>query len=415
MISKWQWLLAQLTRTLWIRATLYVVLALAAVLLAVPLEYWLPPLPVDVGADAVDRILDILASSMLAVTTFSLSVMVAAYSAATANVTPRATRLLMQDTTTQNVLGTFIGSFLFSLVGLIALSTGVYGESGRVMLFAVTLLVIALIVVTILRWIEHLSRFGRVGDTTERVEQVTARALSERIANPCLGAHCWDGEVPLGCHPLYPTDSFYLQHLDVLTLSELAEEHQLALYVPVQPGAFVHPAQPLLWVQGLLNDDLRCALCDCFTLDSFRSFDQDPRFGCAVLSEIASRALSPAVNDPGTAIDILGRSVRLLAPWAQGPLPQQAEVSCRGVWLTPLALDDLFDDLFGPIVRDGAARIDVQLRLVKSLQALAAQHDCFVAPARRLAAEALALGEQSLLLEVDRQRLRSRVEGFVRH
>ena len=168
MISKWQWLLAQLTRTLWIRATLYVVLALAAALLAVLIERLLPgPLPVDIGADAVDRILDILASSMLAVTTFSLSVMVAAYSTATSNVTPRATRLLMQDTTTQNVLGTFIGAFLFSLVGLVALSTGAYGESGRVVLFAITLLVIALIVVTILRWIDHLSRFGRVGDTTE--------------------------------------------------------------------------------------------------------------------------------------------------------------------------------------------------------------------------------------------------------
>jgi len=414
MISKWQWLLAQLTRTLWIRATLYVVLALAAALLAVLIERLLPgPLPVDIGADAVDRILDILASSMLAVTTFSLSVMVAAYSTATSNVTPRATRLLMQDTTTQNVLGTFIGAFLFSLVGLVALSTGAYGESGRVVLFAITLLVIALIVVTILRWIDHLSRFGRVGDTTERVEQVTTRALRERIANPCLGAHCWDGEVPAGCRPLYPDDSFYLQHLDVLTLSELAEEHQLALYVPVQPGAFVHPAEPLLWVHGRLDEDLQCTLCDCFTLDSLRSFDQDPRFGCSVLSEIASRALSPAVNDPGTAIDILGRGVRLFAPWAKGPSPQEAEVSCQGVWLTPLALDDLFDDLFGPIARDGAGRIDVQLRLVKSLQALAAQDACFAAPARRLAREALALGEQALVLDADRQRLRERVETLL--
>ncbi|WP_341706845.1 DUF2254 family protein, partial [Halopseudomonas sp.] len=73
MISKWQWLLAQLTRTLWVRASLYAVLAVAAALLAIVVQQLLPgPLPVTVGADAVDRILDILASSMLAVTTFSL-------------------------------------------------------------------------------------------------------------------------------------------------------------------------------------------------------------------------------------------------------------------------------------------------------------------------------------------------------
>jgi hypothetical protein len=44
-----------------------------------------------------------------------------------------------------------------------------------------------------------------------------------------------------------------------------------------------------------------------------RSFDQDPRFGAVVLTEIASRALSPGMNDPGTAIDVIGRAVRLLA------------------------------------------------------------------------------------------------------
>ena len=99
---------------------------------------------------------------MLAVTTFSLSTMVSAYSAATSNVTPRATKLLMEDSTTQNVLATFVGSFLFSLVGIIALSTGAYGDGGRVVLFASRSCVIGLIVVTLLRWIDHLSRLGRV-------------------------------------------------------------------------------------------------------------------------------------------------------------------------------------------------------------------------------------------------------------
>lgn len=65
---------------------------------------------VKVGAEAVDNILNILASSMLAVTTFSLSIMVTAYGSATTNVTPRATRLVVEDVTTQNVLATFIGS-----------------------------------------------------------------------------------------------------------------------------------------------------------------------------------------------------------------------------------------------------------------------------------------------------------------
>ena len=41
------------------------------------------------------------------------------------------------------------------------------------------------------------------------------------------------------------------------------------------------------------------AIAATFVIGGSRVFDQDPRFGLLVLSEIASRALSPAVNDPG--------------------------------------------------------------------------------------------------------------------
>jgi len=174
MFSKWQWVLGHLTRTLWVRATMYAVLAVIAALLATTADRLVPfELPFFIETSTIDDILGILASSMLAVTTFSLSVMVSAYGAVTSNVTPRTTKLVRQDTTTQTVLATFIGSWLFSLVGIIALNTGVYGENGRIVLFAFSLIVVVIIVVTILRWIEHLSLLGRVGATTDRVEKVT--------------------------------------------------------------------------------------------------------------------------------------------------------------------------------------------------------------------------------------------------
>ncbi|MBN6379385.1 DUF2254 domain-containing protein, partial [Escherichia coli] len=133
--------------------TLFAIVAIITALLSILFKSMIPEsVSVKVGAEAVDNILNILASSMLAVTTFSLSIMVTAYGSATTNVTPRATRLVVEDVTTQNVLATFIGSFLFSLVGIIALNMGAYGERGRVILFIVTLVVIALILITLLRW-----------------------------------------------------------------------------------------------------------------------------------------------------------------------------------------------------------------------------------------------------------------------
>ncbi len=86
------------------------------------------------------------------------------------------------------MLATFIGSFLFSLVGIIALITGAYGETGRLVLFLVTIGVIILVVVTLLRWIDHLSRLGSVTETTERVEKATARRAETLAARPISAA-----------------------------------------------------------------------------------------------------------------------------------------------------------------------------------------------------------------------------------
>ena len=91
MLSKWQWILGHLTRALWLRASVMALLAVLVIFAAMGADRFLPfSLPFEVEQSTIDNILNILASSMLAVTTFSLTVMVSAYGAATSNVTPRA-------------------------------------------------------------------------------------------------------------------------------------------------------------------------------------------------------------------------------------------------------------------------------------------------------------------------------------
>jgi uncharacterized membrane protein len=419
MISKWRFMLLQFGRRLWVRAGLFALLGVATALLAIVAERFIPwELPGKIGADAVDSILEILASSMLAVTTFSLSVMVQAYGAATQNVTPRATKLVMQDTTTQNVLATFIGTFLFSLVGIVALTTGVYGERGRLVLFLVVLLVIAIVVLALLRWIDHLSRLGRVGETTDRVEKATAAAFAGRIEAPFLGGKAWrdpEHTPPAGGRPVTAGVIGYVQHVDILGLSDRAEASDLTLYLAAVPGTFVHDGKPLAFVVGEAGEEDLVAISGAFTIGSERSFEQDPRFGLAVLAEIASRALSPGVNDPGTAIDVIGRAVRLLLPWASrgdtraSEHEEESEPTCPRIHVPPLTASDLMDDIFAPIARDGAGLVEVQLRLQKALLALGGSDGQLAAAAREQSRRALARAEAALTSPEDLARLRALV------
>jgi uncharacterized membrane protein len=417
MLSRWQWLLLQFGRRLWVRVTLFSVAAILTSLIGAVLAPLIPAsVPGQVGADAIDNILGILASSMLAVTTFSLTTMVTAYTAATSNATPRSSGLLMDDPTTQNTLGTFIGSFIFSLVGIVALTTGAYGENGRLVLFFVTIVVIIVIVVTMLRWIDFLSHVGRVGKITDKVEQEATRALRDRIERPFLGGRPLrnpEREVPPGTRPLRQERIGYVQYVDIAAMNACAEEHGGTVFVLALPGKLVDPSRPIAQVAGITDEAALARITESFIIDDDRSFDQDPRFGLCVLAEIASRALSPGVNDPGTAIDVIGSGMRVLALWgphgdrADSAAAQEADIACPHVHVPPLTTADLFDDFFAPIARDGAGAVEIQIRLQKALTTLAALGDePMRVAARRHSALALARAEIALTLEDDKEAVR---------
>lgn len=406
------WLLSQLKRQLWWQAILFVAIGIVTALVATFSDRFFPwSLPFEVTREAVDSLLNIIASSMLAVTTFSLGAVTSAFGAATSNVTPRATKLLMEDKVTHNVLSTFIGAFIFSIVGIIVLRTGSYGDEGRAVLFIITIAVIVLIVVQLLRWINHLLSLGRVGTTIERVEQATRQAIETRLSVPYLGANPWRGEdLPHGAVPILAGQIGYLQFVNLETLSSLCEAHDLTAYLPVNAGAFCYEDTAIAHVVGRLpdapDDTLADRLRDQFVIAPTRTFDQDPRFGLAVMAEVASRALSPATNDPGTALDVIGRQTRLLAQWGKGR--DDVPVDYPRLHVSPLADADLFEDAFMLVARDGAHLIEIQLRLQKSLRALQQSGSpAFRAAARQQAEMAYQRAKGALTAPCDLERLDS--------
>lgn len=401
MTARWQWAMRVLTRRIWFRAAIF---SLFSVLLAL-LAAWVAPfvpyeISTKIGSEAVDNVLTILASGLLAVTTFSLTAMVSAFSGASSTITPRATELLVQDSTAQNALSTFLGGFLFSIVGICALSTGYYGQSGRVILFAGTVVMIVIIVATLLRWIEHLSSFGRVADSISRVEKVACRAATEAGFAVRLDARSTG--LPDRDRGIAAPEIGYVTHIDLPALRKIAQREECTIHVLAMPGSFVTPAAMLAWQEG---GGAPCAgeIAGAFAIDHDRQFDQDPRFGLVVLSEIASRALSPAINDPGTAISVLGAGVRVLDAILRNSREREEDDRC--VRLPGLALPDLLDDLFEPIARDGGGMLEVQIKLQRSLAQLGALSPEAARILRRRAARLAERARDRLDDPADRARL----------
>ena len=392
--------LRRIARKVWARAALYTVVAILFALAAGFIGKLFPfRLVIDLGQDSVGSILEIIASSMLAVTTFSLTAMVTAYSSATTTATPRATQLLVEDTTAQNALSTFVGGFTFSLVGIIALSTGYYGDQGRTILFLGTLMMIAVIVITLLHWIAHLSTFGRMADIIDRVEAAAAHTLTAYANTPTLGAQIAGGDRE--GFAVHSTRTGYVTFIDLRALENIAEKADTTVHLIAIPGRMADTITPLILVGRRVDDAAQESIRRAFRIEPHRTYEQDPRLGVIALSEIGSRALSPSTNDPGTAIEVLAALQRVFT--AMLAVEYDDEITYSHIRMTPVTLEDLIVDAFRPIARDGAGHIEVQVRLQKTLKALAAAAPEHSTDFRASAENALLRGHEGLATSDDQQ------------
>ena len=403
--------LNRIRERLWVRPLAMCILSTAIVFLAKTVDKpEIGKLVPAITPDSIETLLSIISASMLVIATFAVASMVSAYASASSTATPRSFSLVISDDVSQNALSTFIGAFIFSIVALVALKNGYYDKAGRFVLFVLTLIVLAVIIVTFVSWVDRIARLGRLGGTIDKVEAATTAALQQRRSTPTLRG------VPAGpCRnwgqAIYAGTIGYVQRVDVTALQKFAKKSQVQITVAALPGTFSAPGRALAYVtadSGDLSDIDTSQIAQAFLIGDDRTFDEDPRFGLIVLSEIASRALSPAVNDPGTAIVIIGTFIRLFTLWGE-PIEEgdTRTPDCDRVKVPEISLRDMFDDAFTAIARDGAGIIEVAGRLQKAFKSLASIGDATMRDvAMHHARLALARAENVLELQEDIEVLR---------
>lgn len=324
--------------------------------------------------ESVKGLLDILSASMLVISIFAVASMVSAFSAASSTATPRSFKVVVRDDVSQYALSTFVGAFIFSIVATVAVDNGYFDQAGRFILFLITLVLFALVILTFLRWVDRISRLGRLENTMVQIEAVARKSLSSYIKNPLLNALPITGQFPNG-KSVFSDSVGYIQYIDMEDLQGLAKELDLKIRLNCLPGKFIHKNFAAAYIRSTQEvdmDEVTRKVNDAIHIGQTRVFDEDPRFGLIALTEIASRALSPGINDPGTAIQIIGSHERLFFLWhdeVENRTENELLHDC--IEVPQISMEDFFEDAFRPISRDGADNIEVMLRLQKALKSLA--------------------------------------------
>jgi uncharacterized membrane protein len=407
--------LKRLGERLWVKPLTMCVLSIVAVFLAKTADYieagqFVP----DISSGSIESLLSAISTSMLVIATFAVGSMVAAYASAGTTATPRSFPLVISDDVSQNALSAFIGAFIFSIVALVPLRNDYYDQGGRFALFALTLAAVAIVILTFVHWVDRIARLGRLGTTINKVEGATGFALQRRREVPYLHGMPAGPDLAGGL-PVYGTSVGYVQRVDVSALQAVAEKSGVRIRVEALPGAFCAPGRPLAFViqdSGDGSDIDAARIAKAFRIGKDRTFDEDPRFGLVVLSEIANRALSPGINDPGTAIEVIGAYVRLFALWGEpGRETGEPVFEYDRVEVPALSLEDMFDDAFTAIARGGAGLVEVAVRLQKAFQALASMGNSAMRDAAfQHSRLALARAEKALDLAEDLEAVRREAE-----
>ena len=399
--------LRQQSRRIHVRVILVAVLALVALGVATVIGPLIPEgFGGIVGAEAVDTILPVLASSMLAVVTFSLTAMVTGFSRAEAQWSPRSHTLLQQDRVTHSVLATFLGAFLYALLAMILRAADLFGDRELVVLFVTTVLVALWIVVTMIRWIIHLDTYGSLDYTADLLESRAREALTDMARHPAQGARILQpgAAPPSGGVAVTATCAGHVEQVFEGMLQDSAEAMGAEIFVLQPVGGFVQPGDVLARVIGgtTPGEEATEAIRAAIPVGTARTFEMDPIHAVATLAEVATRALSPGVNDPHTAIDVTYRLARVMGALAE---PAQKGPTCDRVWMRPVDPARLFEVGFGAIARHAGGALEVHLALQDALGSLVRLGDAALsAETRAAAAEHARRAVAALSDEADRAR-----------
>ncbi|MFE1546284.1 DUF2254 domain-containing protein [Streptomyces sp. NPDC058718] len=290
--------------SLWIVPMIGLVLGglLAEAALAADSADW-PPSGWHYSATTASGVLTAIVGAMVALLGFVVTIGVLVVQQATGTLSPRYMRLWYRNRLQKAVLATFTGTFAFAFSLLRSV------ESTSVPDLGVTLAGAAVAVSLVLLLI-YLNRF------THSLRPVAVAELVARMGGTVFtdGAAAIRGAAPRGAGAV-PSDGSVLQirtvrggaiqAFDVPGLIAEAARHECVFVVTRLIGDFVPPGTVLVEVHGGTSRPDPERVNDFIALGAERTIEQDPAFALRVLVDIAIRALSPAVNDPTTAVQVI--------------------------------------------------------------------------------------------------------------
>jgi uncharacterized membrane protein len=329
-------------------------------------------------ADDARSLLIAIASTMVTVIALVLGLTIVALQLASTQFSPRLLRNFLRDRVNQIVLSILVATFAYTSAGLYTVGVSNQQRVTDYPRVAVTgalvlLFVSLLLLVFFAHHLAHSIQIDSVMSLVERTTLDVVRKLPVSDVSPAPVPIPPDWAVPISAER-----SGYVQAMHLEPLITAASTHDALVTVAPMIGEHVIAGSPLVWVwrptaehPRLREADWMPTVHDSVRIGFERTMEQDAAFGVRQLADIASKALSPAINDPYTAAQALDHLAVILSELAARPLGNAHLVDDAGRVRVVVHGRDFgyFVDLAcGQIRRFGKAEPRVVNALLRNLQ-----------------------------------------------
>ena len=299
----------------WFVPMVYAVTAILAGMILPRLENLLfPHLKAELSIDVAIALYSSIASGMMALTAivFSLTFLMVQFSATAYS--PRLVMWIARDPVLSHALGVFSATFLYAIAALSWLDR----SNSRKVLFISAWVVIALLLASVGMFIALIQRIGLLQINrmlffiAQQGRKVIETLYGESVSSSGKSRIFRNIKALPTQVLLHRGRPQSLQAIDLKALLQLARQNDARIDVVVAVGDTVLEGMPLLHLFGGDGRVPETQLRSAFALGDERTFEQDPKYAIRLLVDIAIRALSPAVNDPTTAVQALDQIGDLL-------------------------------------------------------------------------------------------------------
>jgi uncharacterized membrane protein len=366
-----------------------------------------------------------IAGTILATAGVVFSLLTLPLSTVAAQFGSRLLRVFLRDRTTQIVLGMFVATFCYCLATALSIPNTESQVGTPQITVTFGLLLMLLTFASLILLIQHISIMLQapniVAAAGSDLRDVVAMHASDEAGDK-QNLIAPDGrgiEVPVegAAYSLKSSRTGYIQFIDPEIILNLAKERDLVLQMLQKPGEFILSGEvaALVWPAAKVDERLANHLRRGVQVGNQRTPTQDVEYAINQLTEIAVRAMSPAINDPFTAmtcLDYLAEGLVKYASYGEADPNFYDEDGRLRLIYDPAGLDELLNAAFDMLRHASCDNASVLMHMLEAIESIGqgvkspAVLEDLLRHVRLVQAESLA----GALIEADKQLIRARCE-----